>query len=126
MMKIGAIALFGCLAGSLALSAPARAADTPAFVNATMCDVAAPATAETAVFGRRIRAEIPVARRPAAPPRRHAAAQNRRPPARSTSRPPQRQVERIEAPVVESEAVLRPAVHFCVTPSGGNGPIRIT
>ena len=126
MMKIGALTLFGCLAGSLAgflaMPASAQASDTPAFVNATMCDAAAPVTAASAILHRQIRAEMPTTRRPAPPTRRHAAAQNRR----HAARPAPRHVEQAEAPAAENEAVLRPAVHFCVSPAGANSPVRYT
>jgi len=117
-MKIGAIALFGFLA----LSPAVRAADTPAFVNATMCDAAAPITAKITVFGRQVRAETRVTKRPAARPRHNAAAHGRR----AAARPTPRRVEEVEVPSGENEAVLRPAVHFCVTPAGWDNPVRYT
>ncbi|MFC0387433.1 hypothetical protein [Muricoccus vinaceus] len=119
MMKIGAIALFGLLA----LSPVARAADTPAFVSAALCDAAAPINATIAVTGRQIRAETPVRKRAAAqahPQSRRAAAQARRAP-----RTPQI-AEGTETPALDAEAVLRPAVHFCVTPAGTGNPVRYT
>lgn len=132
MMKIGAFALFGFLA----LSASARAADTPAFVNATVCDAAAPITAATAVFRRHVSARIGaqprVAQRPAVRPAQRAAATKRglaqpqRQVARSAARPVPRHVREAEAPIAENEAVLRPAVHFCVTPAGWENPVRYT
>lgn len=128
MMKIGAFALFGFLA----LSASARAADTPAFVNATVCDAAAPITAATAVFRRHVSARISahprVAQRPAPRPAQRAAATKRATaqPQRQAARSAPRHVQEAEAPIAENEAVLRPAVHFCVTPAGWENPVRYT
>ena len=115
MMKIGAIAVFGFLA----LSPAARAAEVPAFVSAAMCEAAGPFTAASAVLRRQVRAERPVARHPVAR-RQQGAARGHR----VAARPAPRQVE--EAPSLDGEAVLRPAVHFCVTPAGMAGAIRYT
>jgi hypothetical protein len=122
-MKAGAIALFGLLA----LAPAAHASDMPAFVNATMCDVAAPIATGATVFQREIRAEV----RPERRPERHAGK-------RAEPRPQQRQqarrarprqeapVEQAEVPSADPAAVLRPAVHFCVTPAGAANPVRFT
>ncbi|WP_043830173.1 hypothetical protein [Muricoccus aerilatus] len=124
MMKIGAFALFGFLV----LSPVAQAADTPAFVNATVCDAAAPITAATAVIRRHVSAQVGahkrVAQRPVARPQQRAAAPAQA--RRHAARPAPRPVEETEVPSNESEAVLRPAVHFCITPAGWDNPVRYT
>jgi len=109
MLKSGAILLLGVLA----FASTARAAETPAFVNATMCDVAAPISSGATVFSRQIRAERRVAPRPQS----RAEAAKPRPPVAA-------QVE--EAPATEAEAVLRSAVHFCIVPGGNQRPVRYT
>ncbi|TPG58172.1 hypothetical protein EAH89_09450 [Roseomonas nepalensis] len=118
MMKIGATAFFGFLA----LSPAARAVEAPAFVNAAMCEAAAPFTAATAFLRRQVRAERPVARRPAAV--RPSAVRAHRDAGRSLPRPQPRPVD--EAPALDGEAVLRPAVHFCVTPANTAAAVRYT
>ena len=121
MVKVSAIVLFGVLA----LAPAARASDTtPAFVNATMCDAAAPIASGATVFSRQIRATV----RPEAVTRRpgkqsEARAQRRAPAARPAPAAPAVQDQ---SPAEEAEAVLRPAVHFCVTPGGGSNPVRYT
>jgi hypothetical protein len=120
MVKAGAIALLGLLA----VSPVAHASDTPAFVHATMCDVAAPISSGATVFSRQIRTEQRIAKLGQA----HPQAQRRVP---AAARPaPRRPVEQVpavtEAPVTDGEAVLYPAVHFCVTPDGASNPIRFT
>jgi len=126
MVKAGMIAVLGCF---LAAPTPAAwAAETPAFVNATMCDVAAPLASGTEVFHRQIRAERTV-RSPAARPtpgrrsevRAGATSRSRRAP---VSRPAPS--EQAGAPAVEAAAVLRAAVHYCVTAKGVSNPIRHT
>ena len=117
MVKVSAIVLFGVLA-----LAPSARADTPAFVNASMCDAAAPIASGATVFSRQIRAVV----RPEAAPRRpgkpaaEARAQRRAPAARPAP------AAQAEAPAEEAEAALRPAVHFCVTPGGAANPVRYT
>ena len=127
MMKIGALALFGFMA----VAPLAQAADTPAFVNATVCDAAAPLTAATTIVRRQVSTRTAVqgrtAHRPAARPqhqqhRAAAPAQARRHAARPAPQP----TEEANAPSAESEAVLRPAVHFCITPAGWENPVRYT
>jgi hypothetical protein len=116
MGKWGAIALFGMLAGAVALAPSASAEETPAFVNATMCDVAAPISSGATIFSRQVRAE----RRVAAP------AQRRAPAARPAPRKPVEPAAQADAPAPEAEAVLYPAVHFCVSPAGASRPVRYT
>ncbi|WP_424137272.1 hypothetical protein [Roseomonas chloroacetimidivorans] len=116
-MKAGAIALIGLLT----LAPAARAADVPLFVNATMCDVAAPISSSATVFQREVRAERRVPRRA----ERHAQAQPRRraPAARPA---PQALADEVPMAVTEPEPVLRPAVHYCVGPAGSPHPVRYT
>ena len=116
MMKTGAIALFGLLAFSPA----ARAADVPAFVNSALCEAAGPSNAATAVSMRQIRAEVPARKRQAS----QAQGQARRPAAPARRAP--RVAQAAEVPAMEGEAVLRPAVHFCVTPAGPGNTVRYT
>lgn len=121
MVKAGAIALFGLLA----VSSVAHASDTPAFVHATMCDVAAPISSGATIFSRKVRAELRIGK----PAQAHSQAHRRVP---AAARPaPRRPVEQApvadtDAPVVEGEAVLYPAVHFCVTPENAANPVRYT
>jgi hypothetical protein len=118
MVKVSAIVLFGVLA----MAPAARASDaTPAFVNATMCDAAAPIASGATIFSRQIRATV----RPEAATRRpgkqaEARAQRRAPAGRPAP------AAQDQNPAEEAEAVLRPAVHFCVTPGGGTNPVRYT
>ncbi|WP_458093889.1 hypothetical protein [Roseomonas sp. WA12] len=121
MVKVSAIVLFGVLA----LAPAARASDTtPAFVHATMCDAAAPITSGATIFSRQIRATVRpevATRRPGKPS--EARAQRRAPAARPA---PEIAAAQDQSPAEEAEAVLRPAVHFCVTPGGGANPVRYT
>ncbi|MFC7736125.1 hypothetical protein ACFQX4_09705 [Roseomonas sp. GCM10028921] len=110
MIRTGTIALLGLLA----MAPMAHAADTPAFVTATMCDAAAPIAAGEAVFSRKIRAERPVARQ-AAPARGRA--RNARPAAPAARPEPQ---------AAEIDSMLRPAVHFCMSPAGFANRVRYT
>ncbi|MBP0443167.1 hypothetical protein J8J14_00115 [Roseomonas sp. SSH11] len=120
MVKVGAIALFGLLA----FAPMAQASGTPAFVNATMCDAAAPIASNATIFSRKIRAERRAGQRSGARAQAgtQASARQRAPVARPA--PVEPAVE--EAPSLEAEAVLRPAVHFCVTPRGEGRPVRYT
>ena len=120
-MRMGTIALAGILALGPVLAPAAQAADTPAFVNATLCDVAAPLAAGATVFRRQIRAERPLRAPGRAPSGKRAEARTRQAPA---ARPAL--VEPVTEPADETEAVLRPAVHFCVTPGGSANPVRYT
>lgn len=121
MVKVSAIALLGAL-----LVAPlAHASETPAFVNATMCDAAAPIASGATIFSRQIRAERPAA--PRAAKRAETRAQARRSAPAARPAPASPVVEEEEAvPGVEAEAVLRPALHFCLTPAGNGRPVRYT
>jgi hypothetical protein len=116
MVKVGAMALLGVLA----LAPFAQATETPAFVNATMCDVAAPIASGATIFSRQIRAERPVAARSGKRAETPANARRRAPAARPAP------AAEVEAPSSEAEAVLRPAVHYCVTPGGAANPVRYT
>ena len=101
------LAARNALLGLFAIAAPmalagapaARAAELPAFVNATICDAAAPISTGAPVFRRSVKAER-VARPRSAPA-----------------------AEQAEA---EEEPALRPAVHYCVTPGGVRNPVRYT
>ncbi|MFH5924970.1 hypothetical protein [Roseomonas xinghualingensis] len=116
-MKAGAIALFGLLA----LAPAVQASETPLFVNATMCDAAAPIGSATTVMHREIRAERRANKRAEARPQPRRQAERRQ-----RQQPQQAPVEQAEVPAPEPEAVLRPAVHFCVTPEGAMNPVRRT
>jgi len=116
-MKAGAIALLGLLA----LAPAAQASDTPLFVNATMCDAAAPIGSAITVMHREIRGERRVNKRAEARPQQRRQAERRQP-----RQPRQAPPEQAEAPAPEAEAVLRPAVHFCVLPDGATNPVRRT
>ncbi|MBP0495825.1 hypothetical protein [Roseomonas indoligenes] len=81
-----------------------------------MCDVAAPISSGATIFSRQVRAE-----RPAAAP-----AHRRSPAARPAPRKPVEQAAQADAPAPEAEAVLYPAVHFCISPAGASRPVRYT
>jgi hypothetical protein len=105
MVKAGAFALLG-----LTVLCPVAQASgaAPVFTRATMCDAAAPMSAGATVLSRQIKAT----RRPEAPARRRA--------------PAARSVPQVEEPVVEPEAGLRPAMHFCMGPPISRATVRYT
>ena len=116
MVKVSAIVLFGVLA-----LAPSARAETPAFVNATMCDAAAPIASGATIFSRQIKTVVrPDAARRPGKPAAEARTQRRAPAARPAP------AAQADAPAEEADAVLRPAVHFCVTPGGTANPVRYT
>lgn len=121
MMKVSAIVLFGVLA----LAPAAHAGDaTPAFVHASMCDAAAPIASGATIFSRQIKAVV----RPEAAPRRAGKQAEARAPRHAPAGRPAPAAPAMQdgAPAEEGEAVLRPAVHFCVTPGGAANPVRYT